>query len=499
VTGTYLLLLIVLTSAMSTVTAVRSKATSWIIVNAVFAVAGGIGYMVAPERAGLWLIGPYLALAIVPLVAFTQVHRLLAARRGRLAGALARVAFVLHPSRGHRRLVRMTDAYALAAAGKVDEAATILREAGHQPDIELETMRLHNQWPEIIAYIEAASPKPIEHPAAVLYMRALGETGDLGRLIDSYFDALELWSKRDDMAEEIATIRMFLAAFLGQPALIEQLFAAPLRKFSPAVKQYWLAIAHAAGGDRERATQMFGELQNDPEERMRSAAAFRAANPPARVEELGANLRTLVADIEREVRDAAAYAGHHPARPVLSYAIVAALVVIHGLTVWKPREIYDVGLFVSSAVLEDGEWWRVVTAVFLHASWMHLAMNVLGLMWFGPFVERFLGRWRFSLVYLAGGIGGFVVLAALDVLGWRDETVALGASGAVMALIGASIGIFLRGSSRSPVAAKRLRDMLSFVGIQVVFDILAPRVSMTAHVSGLLIGIALGLLTRPDD
>ena len=186
---------------------------------------------------------------------------------------------------------------------------------------------------------------------------------------------------------------------------------------------------------------------------------------------------------------------------MLSYAIVAALVVVHGFVVWKqqsdPLAIYDLGVFWSPAVLDKGEWWRTLTAVFLHASWMHLGMNVLGLLWFGPFVERFLGRLRFSVVSLAGGVGGFAVLAGIAALGWRAETAALGASGAVMALIGASIGIFLRGSSRSQVAAKRLRDMLSFVAIQVVFDILAPRVSMTAHVAGLLIGVALGLLTKP--
>jgi rhomboid protease GluP len=231
---------------------------------------------------------------------------------------------------------------------------------------------------------------------------------------------------------------------------------------------------------------------------MRSAAAARIEHPPARVEDLGPALRTVLAEMETDIRDSAAYADQHVGRPVLTYAIVATLVAVHGFVVWKqqsdPMAIYDVGIFWSPAVLDEGEWWRVITAVFLHASWLHLAMNVIGLLWFGRFVERFLGRLRFLLVYVAGGIGGFAVLAALDVLGWRDPTAALGASGAVMALIGASIGIFVRGSSRSHVAARRLRDMLTFVAIQVVFDILAPRVSMTAHVAGLVTGVALGLL-----
>ncbi len=502
-TGTYLLLLIVLTSGMATLSAIRGKAWSWVGVNAVFAATGIAGYVVAPARAGVWLIGPYLLFAIVPLVAFAQVNRMLAARRGRLARVLARVAFVLHPSQGHRGLVRMTDAYLLAAHGKLDEAAAILREAGHQPDVDLEVMRIHNQWPEIIEYIEAKTDKPLEHGGALVYIRALGETGDLARLIDAYFDAMVLWQNRDHMAEEIATVRLFVAAFLGRPAIVSALFAGPLRHFNASMKQYWIAIAEAAGGDRERAAQIFGELQRDPEDRMRNAAAFRLAQPPTRIEELGENVRAMLAQIENDVRDTAAYADQHAhaKRPLLSYAAVAVLAAVHGYVVWQqqsdPMAVYDIGLFWSPAVLEGGEWWRIITAVFLHASWMHLAMNVLGLLWFGPFVERFLGRVRWLLIYVVGGVGGFAVLAGLDALGWREPTAALGASGSVMALIGASIGIFLRGSSRSVVAAKRLRDMLTFVGIQVVFDILAPRVSMTAHVAGLLIGFVLGLVTKP--
>ncbi|HEY5920887.1 MAG TPA: rhomboid family intramembrane serine protease [Kofleriaceae bacterium] len=500
-TGTYLLLLIALTSAASLVPALRNKAYDWVLVNAGFLVAAAAGYLVAPERAGAWLVAPYVVFAIAPLVAVAQLNRMLAARKNGAARVLARIAYVLHPSRGHRRLIRLNDAFLLASDGKVEEAATILREAGHGQDMDLEMLRLENRWTDIIAYIEAATDKPLEHGAAVLYVRALGETGQLDRLIEAYFDLTERWAKRDDMSDEVASVRLFVAAFLGQPALVEEMCAGPLRHFNPSIKQYWVALAHAAGGDRARATAMFEELQHDDEARIRAAARFHLEQPPVRVEQLGDNLRALVDDLARAIRDVATYAPPPAQRPWLSYGIVGALVIVHSILAWQqrsdPMAFYTFGVFWSPAVLDDGEWWRLVAAMFLHASWLHLAMNVLGLLWFGPFVERFIGRVRFGLIYVAGGIGGFAVLAAIVALGWRDTTLALGASGAVMALIGASTGIFLRASARSPVAAKRLRDMLTFVGIQVVFDILAPRVSMTAHVAGLVIGFGFGLLMKP--
>lgn len=504
-TGEHLLLIVALTSALSAVTAARRKIASWAIVNGAFLVASGAGYLLARERAGLWLIGPYLVLVILPIFAVAGVNRMLAARRYRAARLLARVAFVLHPSRGHRRLVRLNEAFQLAAHGELEAAAAIMRETGHEQDMQLELLRMQNRWDDIVAHVEATTDSPLDHGVAVLYIRALGETGQLDRLVTVYLGARDKWQKRDDMTEELASIRLFVAAFLGQPAIVEEICAGPLRHYSESIKQYWLAVAHDAGGDRERAKAMWAELVRDNESRMRSAAEFRSSHPPVRVEPLSPAAGELVAQLARDVRDAATYSGHRRAnrRPTLSYAVVLVLVAVHVYVWWQvksdPLAIYDLGLFWSPAVLEEGAWWRIITAVFLHAGWMHLAMNVLGLVWFGPFVERFLGRIRLGAVYLLGGIGGFAVLAALDALGWREPTAALGASGAVMALIGASTAIFLRGSARSPVAAARLRDMLVFVGMQTVFDILAPQVSMTAHVAGLVIGFLLGLVIKPRD
>lgn len=505
-TGQYLALLIALMSAFGAFAAIRRKNVDWSVVNGAFFVASSAAYLFGPEDAGLWLFGPYLLLVLVPIFALAGMNRMLAARRYRVAAVLARISFLLHPSKTHRQWLRYSDAFQLAVHGHVDEAAAILREIGRE--MELEILRLQNRWDDIVTQIEASGKDPLDGPV-LLYLRALGETGRLERFVEVYRAVAEKWRRRETASEELAMLRMFVAAFLGQPAVVEEVCAGPLRHYDGSIQRYWLAMAHATGGDRERAAALWDELARDSEQRMRTAAAFRQSHPPVRIDQLppalAERVAEVVAEVARDVRDSARYSGHRTAgvRPVLSYAIVAALAAIHLYAWWRtqddPLAIYDLGLFWSPAVLDDGAWWRVVTAVFLHASWMHLAMNALGLLWFGPFVERFLGRLRFAIVYLLGGIGGFAVLAALDALGWREPTAALGASGAVMALIGASTAIFLRGSARSPVAAARLRDMLVFVGLQTVFDILAPRVSMTAHLAGLVIGFALGLAIGPRE
>lgn len=504
-TGEYLLLLMALPSAMLAVTLARRKSLSWTLVLGAFLVACSIGYWTDPERAGYVLVGPFAVLVVAPIVLLRQVNRMLAARRYGAARVLARILYVLHPSRHHRDLVRTTDVFQLAANGELDAAATILRQTGHEQTMRLELLRMHDRWDELLAHFEAEGPGVINSGEALLYLRALGETGQLERFVEVYGALDARWTKRGEADEALAMARLFAAAFLGQAALVDELCAGPMRSLDRSVQQYWHATAHAAGGDRERAAAIWAELAKDPQWRMRNAAERRISHPPRRVEPLPPALAAAVAQLATDLRDVARYTGAHAiTRPLLSYTLVAALVAIHTYVSWRvqadPAAIYDLGLFWSPAVVDGGEWWRCLSAMFLHASWMHLAMNVLGLLWFGPFVERFLGRARFALVYVLGGAGGFALLAALDALGWREANAALGASGAVMALIGASIAIFLRGSARSTVAAARLRDMLGFVGIQVVFDLLAPRVSMTAHLTGIVVGFVLGLaLVRHRD
>ena len=249
-TGQYLIVLMGLTRGMTLVTVARRKLIGWSLVHGAFLAACAVGYMLDAERAGLWLIGPYAVFAILPLVALVQVNRRLMARQYRPARVFAWIAFVLHPSAYHRRLVRLNRMHLLVAQGKLDEAAAILRETGREQDMALELLRLQNRWPEVLAHIEALAPDPVQHGAAPLYIRALGETGQLDRMLAVYKAAIAYWARQSAESEEKSSSRLFVAAFLGQPALVEQICTTSLRHYSPAIRQYWVGLAHAVGGDR---------------------------------------------------------------------------------------------------------------------------------------------------------------------------------------------------------------------------------------------------------
>jgi membrane associated rhomboid family serine protease len=130
-----------------------------------------------------------------------------------------------------------------------------------------------------------------------------------------------------------------------------------------------------------------------------------------------------------------------------------------------------------------GEWWRVVTAAFLHIGPVHLAMNMLALLIFGSELERALGRSRYLALYVLSVLGG---AAAIQLFGNPQVPVA-GASTAIYGLMG-GLGVLMLARRQD------LRGLLTLLAINVVISFL-PGVSLLGHLGGLVAGaIAAGLM-----
>ena len=136
----------------------------------------------------------------------------------------------------------------------------------------------------------------------------------------------------------------------------------------------------------------------------------------------------------------------------------------------------DYGMWPFGIVLY-GEWWRLLTAAFLHGSWLHIAFNMYVLFVLGPTLERVLGHLRFIVLYIVAALGGSVASYVFS----DPRTVSVGASGAIFGLMGALI-----------VAGRRMRwditQVLILLGINVVIGFLSPEVDWRAHFGGLVVG-----------
>ncbi|MEU2594506.1 rhomboid family intramembrane serine protease [Streptomyces albidoflavus] len=128
-----------------------------------------------------------------------------------------------------------------------------------------------------------------------------------------------------------------------------------------------------------------------------------------------------------------------------------------------------------------GEWYRLVTSMFTHQKFLHLASNMLLLWWLGGPLEAALGRARYLALYLVSGLAG----SALTYVIAAPGQFSLGASGAVFGLMGATVVLMRR-------LNQDLRPVLVLVALNLVFTVLAPRISWEAHVGGLVAGAIIG-------
>ena len=176
-------------------------------------------------------------------------------------------------------------------------------------------------------------------------------------------------------------------------------------------------------------------------------------------------------------------------QPVVTWSLIAITVVVFVLQQVAPVvENYGVFRPVLTLLLP----WTPITAIFLHASILHILFNMYSLFVFGPILEHLLGRARFLALYLIAGFGGSVAVALLSPGGG-----VLGASGAIFGLMGAYFVIARRLGSGNNA------QILIVIGINLVAGFVLPGVSWQAHVGGLLVGCLVAAIyagtRRPSD
>ena len=143
----------------------------------------------------------------------------------------------------------------------------------------------------------------------------------------------------------------------------------------------------------------------------------------------------------------------------------------------------------------DGQWWRLVTSMFLHFGVFHVALNMWALYVGGRLAERLFGAWAFVLIYFSSGLGG-----SLSSLLWNPAINSAGASGAIFGVYGAMLAFFLRKHSAIPAAIinQQRWSGVAFIGFNLMNGFSHAGIDNAAHIGGLSVGFVMGLvLARP--
>lgn len=182
---------------------------------------------------------------------------------------------------------------------------------------------------------------------------------------------------------------------------------------------------------------------------------------------------------------------------VIIAANVAAFVAM-GLSGAGWFEAADVTLYWkyganNGAVTTNGEWWRLVTSMFLHYGLMHLLFNMWAFFQVGHLVERLLGLRVFTVAYFVCGVAG-----SLASIVWNGDRVwSAGASGAVFGVYGMLGGFALRERRAIPrsVLKPLLMSTVWFAGFNLLYGVAHPGIDNAAHMGGFASGLLLGAVT----
>lgn len=180
------------------------------------------------------------------------------------------------------------------------------------------------------------------------------------------------------------------------------------------------------------------------------------------------------------------------------YPIVTAIILIHLLLYlvtliplfpnrWIFETLAGVNLYIA-----EGEFWRLITPIFLHSGFAHMLFNSFSLVLFGPPLERMLGQTKFILVYIAGGILANIATFLLHPLTYTH----VGSSGAIFGLFGFYIAIIL--FRKHLLSHVNSQIVLTITAIGLIMTFLQPNINVTAHIFGLLSGLLIGSISYYD-
>lgn len=500
-----------LTAAFLSILGLAGRSYDYDILGVCSAIGLGMGVC-------LLVVGPFVRGA---------ARRFAAAERVGIATRLLDVAELLAPGSGVAEEKALLAAMKEIREGRVEQTVDALTAAKHQAppearvaiDERIAMLYLAAyRWSDAIAYAEQhlmpvvksdrgskgmslRDELGIAPPVWIELLGAYGRIGDMDQAARMMARLEAACSGREDASLWLHRARMMFLALAGRPESVRTLVEPRRSKhMTPAARQYWVAVALQHHGDRAGATAEFERARSRSRGRPRDLideAIARLSDAP-RVE-----LSPIAVEIVEQV-EAAPPPGPIKVPPLRSvwvtYGLTIALIAVALTTQFVVGSTNDPGVLVRVGAMvrgriDDGEWWRLVSCVFVHVGTIHLIVNTIAVYFLVKVLEEVFGPARSFVIFLGAGVAGAVASYLMSPIG-----VSAGASGAVFGVLGA---LFIELTlHRSQYRAAWKNGMWSRIVIVTVaqagIGFLYPVIDQWAHGAGLVAGIALGAALSPS-
>lgn len=476
----------------------------------VLGLLGGL-WLWIPEQAGYYTVVPWALLIMLPMWLWHGTRFLMEQRRYSLASWLSAVFVCLHPSASAQVTRKEIGVLRLMYIGDGAAALELAKQYGlHDPGLRHMEVFIEAQktgdWAKFENELQESRLNSL-YDSILLYGRliATAQRGD--------------WEEFRGLCHQVGQARfspdtngaLYVQSFalLGDVAAVNYVCASSGHQLTRENREYWTAVAEQISGAEDVARQRLVRLLPRASTWMRPAIERQLAHPiagPPNAELRSQSWKELSSVLPEVVHDAryAVLSGGIRRWPWMTFSLMLVLIAVFVQEIPGGSESTEnlerMGAMVVPLTGVPGEWKNVFIAGFLHFGPVHLALNLVGLLFLGRLVERAWGRVGMLLLFLLCNVTSAALLPWLTFQSPDESSVFAGASGGIMGLLGGLWGHLLIGwlKRKTPMLCSQFRTVSTVVLAQCVCDVMTPQVSMTCHligfVTGVLVGIVVGLL-----
>ena len=476
---------------------------SWLPITGFSFAVMSISYFLFPRHVAQISFGYWGVFMVLPSIGMNLLTRKMYSRDFSHINKIVCLLKLLHPFRKWNEYQLSIEIGRLIEVGETEEAEDLLKQLNNIDgniihDIEWNILYCQGRWEKLLDEIGRVDEHTgLDAMAIAMKIRALAETTSVNEMVH-YFDQSKEILIRDK--PHFTSALLFLFAFNGKREIVNSLLEKkPLSLMPDHMQAFWKATSEITAGEVESGHARLKSILESVDQKLKAPLDRRLAIPlPVSKDVLSPESLTILDqetdDFAKEITYDSAQAAPTKSPFVLVLIAVNVLVFIwefHRGAVRDVMGLFEMGALFVPSIEKANEWWRLFTATFLHYDLMHVGLNMMALYWLGPFVEHFLGKWRFILTYMLASVGSMGLIYLLAVFEFLpSKGIVVGASGGVMGLIGATGAIMFKGwkHDQANVARKSLLSMVLIIVAQVFLDWMIPNLSMAGHLGGAAIG-----------
>ncbi len=445
-------------------------------------------------------------LLIIPQWGLHRINRLFEIKNYQKSRRLLSRLICLHFTPYWQNYRQLLLALELADNGDRKKAIALLNQNNNSLPIfhyyyQLFTYEIVGDWQGCLQWFNYKIDKKILFSDALLltyYIRTLGETGKINQLLQIFLTVQSILLKQKKYAY-ISRIKLYALAFSGQILAIKKMFTNELSFYPKHLQAFWLVTAKTVTDKNNNNYKILLKQYLHNHYILKSSLEWRIKKLSISFLEKITN-SSYKSLYQINFKDKKIHDNYNVFR-LRNQKITLLLIFLNCLGIITQislggsenlETLYQLGALVPM-VIWQGEFWRLITANFLHYGWGHFLMNMLALYFIGNLLESLSNKYHYIIIYFLSGVGSMFAFSYLAFYTNQLDYILVGASASIMGLVGSLTAIFLKKwlENKSSINRKRLLIMVTIISLQLISDFVIPQVSLLSHLFGLLIGFVI--------